>query len=153
MTSIYVDDKLYPRSSGLLEEVTKNIQEETEASQMNGVLYKSYGTSMAALKAIGYDFDSDDYHRFVHGRLPFERLKPDHVLRSLLLRLPSNLIQIFSNADQALVAEVLSSSSFEALIIPLITKTSMLVMKLEFDYTSKSQIIDIIEHPCPSNPV
>jgi putative hydrolase of the HAD superfamily len=84
----YVDDKLYPRSSGLLEEVTKNIQgiynaytftpslinysiysksplhihpcpeymiqklgiEETEASQMNGVLYKSYGTSMAALK-------------------------------------------------------------------------------------------------------
>jgi hypothetical protein len=24
--------------------------EETEASQMNGVLYKSYGTSMAALK-------------------------------------------------------------------------------------------------------
>ncbi|XP_024446955.1 uncharacterized protein LOC112325235 [Populus trichocarpa] len=68
--------------------------EETEASQMNGVLYKSYGTSMAALKAIGYDFDSDDYHRFVHGRLPFERLKPDHVLRSLLLRLPSNLIQV-----------------------------------------------------------
>ncbi|KAI5555059.1 hypothetical protein BDE02_19G055400 [Populus trichocarpa] len=100
---LYVDDKLYPRSSGLLEEVTKNIQEymiqklgieETEASQMNGVLYKSYGTSMAALKAIGYDFDSDDYHRFVHGRLPFERLKPDHVLRSLLLRLPSNLIQV-----------------------------------------------------------
>ncbi|KAG6738614.1 hypothetical protein POTOM_058234 [Populus tomentosa] len=37
--------------------------EETEASQMNGVLYKSYGTSMAALKAIGYDFDIDDYHK------------------------------------------------------------------------------------------
>ncbi|KAL9344907.1 hypothetical protein Peur_062582 [Populus x canadensis] len=105
---------------------------------MNGVLYKSYGTSMAALKAFGYDFHSDDYHRFVHGRLPFERLKPDH---------------IFSNADQAHVAKVLSSSSFEALIIPLITKTSMLVMKLEFGYTSKSQILDIIEHPRQSNPV
>ncbi|KAL3565313.1 hypothetical protein D5086_033359 [Populus alba] len=103
-----VDDKLYPRSSESM--IQKLGIEETEASQMNGVLYESYGTSMAALK-------------------------------------------IFSDADQAHVAEVLSSSSFEALMIPLITKTSMLVMKLEFSYTSKSQILDIIEHPCPSNPV
>jgi putative hydrolase of the HAD superfamily len=29
----------------------------------------------------------------------------------------------------------------------------MLVMKLEFGYASKSQILDIIEHPCQSNPV
>lgn len=29
----------------------------------------------------------------------------------------------------------------------------MLVMKLEFGYKPKSQILDIIEHPCPSNPV
>ncbi|KAL9382256.1 hypothetical protein Peur_025291 [Populus x canadensis] len=78
-------------------------------------------------KAIGYDFDSDDYHRFY-------------------------VIDILKS-DQAHVAKVLSSSSFEALIIPLITKTSMLVMKLEFGYTPKSQILDIIEHPCPSNPV
>ncbi|XP_073262688.1 uncharacterized protein [Populus alba] len=112
--------------------------EETEASQMNGVLYESYGTSMAALKVMILTAMTITGTKFVHGRLPFERLKPDH---------------IFSDADQAHVAEVLSSSSFEALMIPLITKTSMLVMKLEFSYTSKSQILDIIEHPCPSNPV
>ncbi|KAB5540832.1 hypothetical protein DKX38_013806 [Salix brachista] len=116
-----VDDTLYPRSSGLLEEVTENIQEymvqklgveETEASQINGVLYKSYGTSMAGLKAIGYDFDNDDYHRFVHGRLPYERLKPDNVLRSLLLSLPIRKV-IFSNADKAHVAKVLSRLGLE----------------------------------------
>ncbi|KAI3768105.1 hypothetical protein L2E82_18537 [Cichorium intybus] len=33
---------------------------------------------------IGYD----EYHSFVHGRFPYENLKPDPVLRSLLLNLP-----------------------------------------------------------------
>lgn len=68
------------------------------------------------MQAIGYDFDYDEYHRyvddihsinllkisdlnlliymnlqcfsFVHGRLPYENLKPDPVLRSHLLSLP-----------------------------------------------------------------
>lgn len=77
------------------------------------------GLGFLVLQAIGYDFDYDDYHRyvasqtfmsatpydllafgdcdwlftfvcnsFVHGRLPYENLKPDPVLRSLLLSLP-----------------------------------------------------------------
>ena len=40
------------------------------------------------MQAIGYDFDYDEYHNFVHGRLPYENLKPDPVLRTLLLGLP-----------------------------------------------------------------
>lgn len=39
-------------------------------------------------QAIGYEFDYDDYHSFVHGRLPYDRLKPDPVLRALLQSLP-----------------------------------------------------------------
>ncbi|KAF5784712.1 hypothetical protein HanXRQr2_Chr10g0420131 [Helianthus annuus] len=37
-----------------------------------------------SLKAFGYDFDQGDYHSFVHGRLTYEYLKPNPVLRSLL---------------------------------------------------------------------
>nr|GMD22453.1 suppressor of disruption of TFIIS-like [Ipomoea batatas]GME05462.1 suppressor of disruption of TFIIS-like [Ipomoea batatas]GME16038.1 suppressor of disruption of TFIIS-like [Ipomoea batatas] len=35
-----------------------------------------------------YDFDYDDYHSYVHGRLPYDILKPDPVLRNLLQSLP-----------------------------------------------------------------
>ncbi|KAJ6408949.1 hypothetical protein OIU84_008614 [Salix udensis] len=168
-----VDDTLYPRSSGLLEEVTENIQEymvqklgveETEASQINGVLYKSYGTSMAGLKAIGYDFDNDDYHRFVHGRLPYERLKPDNVLRSLLLSLPIRKV-IFSNADEAHVAKVLSRLGLEDCFDGVICFETLNPCNYEGinssdengvrrpSYTSRRQILDIIEHPCQSDSV
>lgn len=37
--------------------------EESKVSELNKVLYRSYGTSMAGLKAIGYEFNDDDYHR------------------------------------------------------------------------------------------
>ncbi|KAG5238232.1 hypothetical protein OIU76_014738 [Salix suchowensis] len=168
-----VDDTLYPRSSGLLEEVTENIQEymvqklgveETEASQINGVLYKSYGTSMAGLKAIGYDFDNDDYHRFVHGRLPYERLKPDNVLRSLLLSLPIRKV-IFSNADKAHVAKVLSRLGLEDCFDGVICFETLNPCNYEGinssdengvrrpSYTSRRQILDIIEHPRQSDSV
>ncbi|XP_015874041.3 uncharacterized protein C24B11.05 [Ziziphus jujuba] len=111
-----VDDTLYPFSCGFSKNCTKNIEEymaqklgieETEVSKMNHELYKNYGTSMAGLKAFGYDFDNDDYHSYVHGRLPYEVLKPDHVLRSLLLSLPIRKV-IFSNADRIHVNKVLS---------------------------------------------
>ncbi|KAJ4850682.1 hypothetical protein Tsubulata_027907 [Turnera subulata] len=116
-----VDDTLYPLSSGLSSHVTKNIQEymvqklgieESKVLQMNQVLYQKYGTSMAGLKAIGYDFDNDDYHSFVHGRLPYDKLKPDHVLRNLLHSLPLRKV-IFSNGDRAHVAKVLSKLGLE----------------------------------------
>ncbi|KAJ0740915.1 putative pyridoxal phosphatase [Helianthus annuus] len=110
-----VDDTLYPLSSGLSTECTKNIKEymvkkldieESKVLEMCVQLYKDYGTTMAGLRAIGYDFDEDDYHSFVHGRLPYEHLKPDPVLKSLLNSLPFRKV-IFSNANEAHVAEVL----------------------------------------------
>ncbi|KAK1434860.1 hypothetical protein QVD17_00614 [Tagetes erecta] len=116
-----VDDTLYPFSSGLSTECTKNIKEymvnklnieENKVLEMCVQLYKDYGTTMAGLRALGYDFDHDDYHSFVHGRLPYEYLKPDPVLRSLLNSLPIRKV-IFSNANEAHVSEVLSRLGLE----------------------------------------
>ncbi|XVF68804.1 hypothetical protein PTKIN_Ptkin11bG0030600 [Pterospermum kingtungense] len=116
-----VDDTLYSLSSGLSKACTKNIEEfmvqklgieENKVSEINRVLYKNYGTSMAGLRAVGYNFDYDDYHSFVHGRLPYENLKPDPVLRSLLLSLPIRKV-VFSNGDEVHVAKVLRKLGLE----------------------------------------
>ncbi|ESW04046.1 hypothetical protein PHAVU_011G062900 [Phaseolus vulgaris] len=103
-----LDDTLYPYSSGVCEQIAKNIEEymiqklgmeADKVAQLNVPLYKRYGTTMAGLKAIGYDFDIDDYNSFVHGRLPYDvLLKPDPVLRGILQSLPIRKI-IFTNAD------------------------------------------------------
>ncbi|XP_016485884.2 uncharacterized protein C24B11.05 [Nicotiana tabacum] len=116
-----VDDTLYPLSSGLSAQCTKNIIDymveklgidEAKVPEMCVSLYKEYGTTMAGLRAIGYDFNYDDYHSFVHGRLPYELLKTDHVLRNLLRSLPVRKV-IFSNANEAHVAKVLSRLGLE----------------------------------------
>lgn len=116
-----VDDTLYPLSSGISAEITKNIAEymvtklgidQTNVTEMAVQLYKDYGTTMAGLRVIGYDFDYDDYHSFVHGRLPYEMLKPDPVLRNLLHSLPIRKV-IFSNGNEAHVAKVVSRLGLE----------------------------------------
>ncbi|XP_043702468.1 suppressor of disruption of TFIIS-like [Telopea speciosissima] len=116
-----LDDTLYPLNSGLATECRKNIEdymaqklgiETSKISEMCNLLYKNYGTTMAGLRAIGYDFDYDDYHSFVHGRLPYDRLKPDPVLRNLLLSLPLQKV-IFTNADRVHAAKVLGRLGLE----------------------------------------
>ncbi|KAJ0266716.1 Haloacid dehalogenase-like hydrolase [Hirschfeldia incana] len=116
-----LDDTLYPLSSGLSEACTNNIIEfmveklgidEDGVVELNQILYKKYGTSMAGLKAVGYEFDNDEYHRFVHGRLPYENLKPDPVLRNLLLTLPLRKL-VFSNGDEVHVMKSLKRLGIE----------------------------------------
>ncbi|GMY10907.1 HAD-like domain containing protein [Fagus crenata] len=116
-----LDDTLYPLSSGLSVQVTKNIQEymlqklgieEKKVPELCVSLYKKYGTTMAGLRAVGYNFDYDDFHSFVHGRLPYNLLKPDPVLRGLLLSLPIRKV-IFSNADKAHTARALNRLGLE----------------------------------------
>ncbi|KAH1145399.1 hypothetical protein GYH30_041245 [Glycine max] len=75
-------------------------------------LYKTYGTTMAGLKAIGYDFDYDDFHAFIHGRLPYDMLKPDPVLRGILLSLPVPKI-VFTNSDKVHASRVLHRLGLE----------------------------------------
>ncbi|ESR42353.1 hypothetical protein CICLE_v10012173mg [Citrus x clementina] len=116
-----LDDTLYPYSSGIAAACGQNIKdymveklgiERSKIEDLGNLLYKNYGTTMAGLRAIGYDFDYDDYHSFVHGRLPYENLKPDPVLRSLLLSLPLRKI-IFTNADKVHAVKVLSRLGLE----------------------------------------
>ncbi|MQL72931.1 hypothetical protein Taro_005257 [Colocasia esculenta] len=116
-----MDDTLYPLSSGINLACRKNIQdymlhhlhiEESLVPKMCLDLYKEHGTTMAGLKALGYEFDNDEFHACVHGSLPYEKLKPDPLLRNLLLSMPQRKI-IFTNADKAHVAKVLSKLGLE----------------------------------------
>ncbi|XP_062167741.1 uncharacterized protein LOC133873949 [Alnus glutinosa] len=116
-----LDDTLYPLSSGIATACRNNIEgymveklgiDKSKIPDLCNLLYKNYGTTMAGLRAIGYDFDYDEYHSFVHGRLPYENLKPDPVLRSLLLNLPYRKV-IFTNADEVHAAKVLSKLGLE----------------------------------------
>jgi len=116
-----LDDTLYPLSTGLQPCCRKNIEEymvevlkidESKVASMCIDLYKSHGTTMAGLKALGYDFDNDHFHSFVHGRLPYENLRPDPVLRSLLLSMPQRKI-IFTNSDKVHATKTLSILGLE----------------------------------------
>ncbi|KAK9998658.1 hypothetical protein SO802_018261 [Lithocarpus litseifolius] len=116
-----LDDTLYSLSTGFFTICTKNIEEymvqklgidEKKVQEISPVLYKTYGTTMAGLKAVGYNFDYDDFHGFVHGRLPYNLLKPDPVLRGLLLSLPIRKV-VFTNSDKAHTARVLSRLGLE----------------------------------------
>ncbi|KAL4308224.1 hypothetical protein GQ457_01G017890 [Hibiscus cannabinus] len=116
-----LDDTLYPLSSGLARECGNNIKDyiveklgivKDKVVELSNLLYKNYGTTMAGLRAVGYDFDYDDYHSYVHGRLPYDNLKPDPQLRSLLLTLPLRKI-IFTNADKVHAAKALSKLGLE----------------------------------------
>ncbi|KAF5462310.1 hypothetical protein F2P56_018330 [Juglans regia] len=117
-----MDDTLYPMSTGLNLACRKNIEgfmlqhlhmEGAEVPRLCLELYKEYGTTMAGLKALGYEFDNDEFHAYVHGRLPYEVLKPDPALRNLLLSLPQKRKIIFTNADKAHTAQVLSRLGLE----------------------------------------
>lgn len=50
-------------------------------------------------QALGYEFDNDEFHAYVHGRLPYDTLKPDMVLRNLLLSMPPRKIVFTKNAS------------------------------------------------------
>ncbi|KAH9319868.1 hypothetical protein KI387_021637, partial [Taxus chinensis] len=116
-----LDDTLYPLSSGLQAACRKNIEDymieklkidESEVPTLCYDLYKRYGTTMAGLKALGYAFDNDEFHSFVHGRLPYENLRPDPVLRSLLLSVPQRKI-IFTNSDKVHAVKALNRLGLE----------------------------------------
>ncbi|XP_031093430.1 uncharacterized protein LOC115998097 [Ipomoea triloba] len=153
-----LDDTLYPLSAGLAAACLKNIGdymveklgiEPAKIPDLCDLLYKNYGTTMAGLRAIGYDFDYDEYHSFVHGRLPYQNLKPDPVLRNLLLSLPYRKI-IFTNADKVHSLKVLGilglEDCFEG-IICFETLNPIQKNTISDDApTSSPEIFDIIGH-------
>ncbi|KAK8485879.1 hypothetical protein V6N13_015278 [Hibiscus sabdariffa] len=107
-----LDDTLYPLSIGFNLACRKNIQEfmlkyldieESEVARMYLELYIQ--------GALGYEFDNDEFHAYAHGRLPYETLRPDPVLRNLLLSMPQRKM-IFTNGDKAHAQQVLKRQRY-----------------------------------------
>ncbi|XP_020596440.1 uncharacterized protein C24B11.05-like isoform X2 [Phalaenopsis equestris] len=117
--------------------------EKSKVSELCNLLYKNYGTTMAGLRAIGYSFNYDDYHSFVHGRLPYEKLKPDPILKHLLLGLPIRKV-IFTNADKVHAARVLSRLGLEDCFEGIICFESLNDPNCESCCATK--LFDILEH-------
>jgi putative hydrolase of the HAD superfamily len=103
-----LDETLYPASLGIGQATKRNIDDflvekcgfpATQAPTLRVELFKTYGSSLAGLRLLGYEIDADDYHSFVHGRLPYDSIKPDPQLRNLLRSINQRKI-IFTNSDR-----------------------------------------------------
>ncbi|KAG6515461.1 hypothetical protein ZIOFF_025873 [Zingiber officinale] len=149
-----LDDTLYPLSSRIADECRKNILEVEESNllELCTVLFKHYRTTMAGLKAIGHNFDYDDFHSFVHGRLPYATLKPDPVISQLLPSLPVRKV-IFTNGDQAHAAKVLKKLDLEdcfATVICFETLNPSSSSSREDNSTNIFDIIGYLSEPDPN---
>lgn len=116
-----LDDTLYSSKIGIAESCKRNIEDflvekcgfpAGKASDLRIELFRTYGSSLAGLRALGYDIDADDYHSFVHGSLPYESLKPDLRLRSVLQCIEQTKI-IFTNSDRNHAKKVLERLGLE----------------------------------------
>ncbi|KAL8515225.1 hypothetical protein ACS0TY_014077 [Phlomoides rotata] len=103
-----LDDTLYSSKTGIGQALKRNVEaflaencglSESEAQNMNRELFRTYGSSLAGLRALGYDINPDVYHSFVHGRLPYDLIKPDARLRTILQSIKQRKI-IFTNSDK-----------------------------------------------------
>ncbi|XP_020239484.1 uncharacterized protein C24B11.05 [Cajanus cajan] len=103
-----LDDTLYPSTTGIDKCIKKNIElflihkcgfSESKASTLRVQLFKTYGSTLAGLRALGHDITAEEYHSFVHGSLPYDVIKPDAQLRNLLRTINQRKI-IFTNSDR-----------------------------------------------------
>jgi putative hydrolase of the HAD superfamily len=111
-----LDDTLYPVETGISHAIKKNIDEflaikcdisAERASSLRVELFRKYGSSLAGLIALGYDVHPDEYHSYVHGRLPYHRIASDPHLVQLLNSIPQPKI-LFTNSDRQHVTRALA---------------------------------------------
>ncbi|KAI3935741.1 hypothetical protein MKX01_032925 [Papaver californicum] len=116
-----LDDTLYSSNTGIGAALKTNIDDflveklgfsSDKASSLRIELFKTYGSTLAGLRALGYDIDADDYHSYVHGKLPYELIKPDNQLRDLIRSIPQRKI-IFTNSDRNHAIKVLEKLGLE----------------------------------------
>ncbi|KAK9725485.1 hypothetical protein RND81_05G147100 [Saponaria officinalis] len=116
-----LDDTLYSSHTGIDQATKNNIEDflvekrgfgRDQASILRVELFKTYGSTLAGLRALGYDVTADDYFSFVHGRLPYERIKPNPQLRNILLSITQRKI-IFTNSDWIHSTKVLNILGIE----------------------------------------
>ncbi|KAL6970403.1 hypothetical protein U1Q18_030103 [Sarracenia purpurea var. burkii] len=160
-----LDDTLYPWNTGIRDATKRNIEDfiaqkcpfpDIQASTLRVELFKTYGSTLAGLRALGYNIDADDYHSFVHGRLPYHSIKPDAQLRNLLRSINQRKI-IFTNSDRNHAMKVLDrlgiKDCFEQIIcfetlnpnlaksirldeFPVVLKPSLEAMRIAIDVAS-----------------
>jgi len=103
-----LDDTLYPPSSGLWNAIRdRMVQYMIERLKISAELvpdlrksyFETYGTTLKGLQ-IHYQINTDEYLAYVHDLPLHEYLKPDPVLRNIILSLPQNR-WVFTNADDA----------------------------------------------------
>ncbi|CAN6309708.1 unnamed protein product [Urochloa humidicola] len=104
-----LDDTLYPGNTGLGPALKRNIDEFLQAklgvsaeraAAMRVELFRTHGSSLAGLIALGYDVHPDEYHSYVHGRLPYDRIDADPQLARVLQSIPQRKV-LFTNSDRA----------------------------------------------------
>ncbi|KAF7044260.1 hypothetical protein CFC21_053514 [Triticum aestivum] len=83
---IDLDDTLYPGNTGIGPALRRNIDE---------FLVARFG-----LAALGHDVHPDEYHSYVHGRLPYDVITTDPQLAAALQSMPQRKI-LFTNSDRA----------------------------------------------------
>lgn len=104
-----LDDTLYPGNTGIGPALKRNIDEflqaklgvsADKAAAMRVELFRTHGSSLAGLIALGYDVHPDEYHSYVHGRLPYDVIPADPQLARLLQSIPQRKV-LFTNSDRA----------------------------------------------------
>uniref|UniRef100_A0A0D3EZ86 Uncharacterized protein n=2 Tax=Oryza TaxID=4527 RepID=A0A0D3EZ86_9ORYZ len=149
-----LDDTLYPVTSGIGADVVRNIQaymieklgvEESISLELCVLLYKQYGTTMAGLRAVGYQFDYDDFHSYVHGRLAYEKIKPDPVLRNILLSLPIRKV-VFTNGDRIHASRALKRLGIEDCFERVVCFETLNPTSSSLSAAGQVEIFDIMKH-------
>ncbi|CAO1947397.1 unnamed protein product [Urochloa humidicola] len=149
-----LDDTLYPFTSGIAADIAQNIRdymvhklgvEESVSLELCILLYKQYGTTMAGLRAVGYQFDYDDFHSFVHGRLAYDKIKPDPVLRNILLSLPIRKV-VFTNGDRIHASRALKRLGIEDCFERVVCFETLNPTSPPSAPSDKPEIFDIMKH-------
>ncbi|CAN8247675.1 unnamed protein product [Cochlearia groenlandica] len=116
-----LDDTLYPLKTGIAPAVKRNIDDflvekfgfsESKASSLRVELFKTYGSTLAGLRALGHDVHPDEYHSYVHGRLPYGSIETNSKLRNILNKIKQRKI-IFTNSDRNHANKVLEKLGLE----------------------------------------
>jgi len=104
-----LDDTLYPGGTGIGPALKRNIDEflmarfglaADRAAALRVELFRAHGSTLAGLIALGHDVHPDEYHSYVHGRLPYDMIAADPRLAALLQSIPQRKI-LFTNSDRA----------------------------------------------------
>lgn len=122
-----LDDTLYPASLGLWEAIRLRMQTymqkllglpDEELAAMREHYFETYGTTLRGLQ-MNHQVDAEDFLAYVHDLPLHLYLKPDPVLRSILLGLPQRR-WIFTNSDANHTRRVMDilgvSDCFEGII-------------------------------------